>query len=104
MARNSTHQKKRRSIKSQIRARRQWSAERLKPDQVRENLEKGYRPEQDPDLPGEGMHYCTGCDRHFLTEEALNGHKRTKDHKRRIKETREYVHTQKEAEWAVGLR
>jgi bud site selection protein 20 len=104
MARNSTHEKKRKSIKSKIKARRMWSAARLKPDQVKENLSKGCRPEHDPDLPGEGMHYCIECDRHFQTEEVLSIHKRTKDHKRRVRDLEGYIHTQKEAEWAVGLR
>jgi hypothetical protein len=34
--------------------------------------------EVDEDLPGAGQHYCVSCDRHFVNEQAKQGHQKTK--------------------------
>ena len=39
----------------------------------------------DPDLPGGGLFYCVETDRHFINQEALDKHKRTKAYKKRIR-------------------
>ena len=35
--------------------------------------------------PGLAQHYCVPCARHFISEFAKNTHKRTKEHKKRVK-------------------
>lgn len=55
------------------------------------------------DLPGLGEFYCIECAKWFEGEHNLAGHRRGKNHKRRIKELRADAHTQKIADAAVGL-
>ncbi|KAM0675050.1 hypothetical protein GVAV_001389 [Gurleya vavrai] len=55
------------------------------------------------DLPGCGMFPCFECDRFFIDEKTLDGHKKTKGHKRRIKELKETPYTVKESERCAGL-
>eukprot|EP00658_Telonema_sp_P-2_P020677 TRINITY_DN18194_c0_g1_i2.p1 TRINITY_DN18194_c0_g1~~TRINITY_DN18194_c0_g1_i2.p1 ORF type:complete len:129 (-),score=42.56 TRINITY_DN18194_c0_g1_i2:552-938(-) len=57
----------------------------------------------DPDLPAGGAFYCVETDRHFITAEALEAHKKTKGYKRRVKELEKEPYTQKEADWAAGM-
>lgn len=74
-------------------------------DQVHEDLknpERFMNLPTDEDLPGEGMHYCISCARHFQTAGALSAHQDTKTHKRRFKEAKLQPHTQASAEAAVG--
>ncbi|EOB13303.1 Zinc finger C2H2 protein [Nosema bombycis CQ1] len=72
-------------------------------DQIQKNVENGYYPQEDEDLPGGGKFYCVECDRFFILEKALETHKKTKQHKKRVKDLKESVHTQKHAEIAAGL-
>ncbi|KAJ1977036.1 hypothetical protein H4R34_003746 [Dimargaris verticillata] len=67
------------------------------------NLTKLVMPTEDPDLPGLGQHYCIECSRHFIDAHTLTQHRRTKDHKKRVKALRETPYSQKEAEAAAGL-
>lgn len=55
------------------------------------------------DLPGLGEFYCIECAKWFEGEHNLAGHRRGKNHKRRVKELKAEAHTQKVAEAAVGL-
>jgi bud site selection protein 20 len=57
----------------------------------------------DPELPGCGQFYCYECDRHFISEYVLKEHKRAGPHKKRAREVKQAAHSQKDAEWAVGL-
>ncbi|KAJ1651693.1 hypothetical protein IWQ61_007807 [Dispira simplex] len=69
-----------------------------------ENIQKLLLQPLDVDLPGGGQHYCVECARHFISEHALTGHKKTQSHKRRVKQLKtETPYSQKEAEAAVGL-
>ena len=54
-------------------------------DDVRKEEEEGKKLEfeHDEDLPGMGQHYCVPCARHFVDEETLAVHEKSKDHKRR---------------------
>lgn len=58
--------------------------------------------EIDDDLAGLGQFYCTVCARHFSNDDTLEVHKKTKDHKRRLKDVAQKQYSQKEAEWASG--
>ena len=40
----------------------------------------------DPELPGDGQHFCVFCSRHFITAAVLGEHERSKTHKKRCKE------------------
>lgn len=60
------------------------------PDQVFEDLQPANREKfaaapADEDLPGLGQHYCVSCAKHFTGALGLENHRRTKDHKRRLK-------------------
>lgn len=56
------------------------------------------------DLPGLGRHYCIACAKWFESAHAMDGHRRGKPHKRRLKQLADEPYTQKEAEAAIGLR
>jgi len=74
-------------------------ADDLKP----ENYDKLKNQPLDLDLPGNGEYYCVHCARYFISEKAIDTHFISKEHKKRIKVTKETPYTQKEAEMAVGL-
>ena len=60
----------------------------------------------DGDLPGSGQFYCVCCSRYFTDANALAAHKKTKPHKRRMKELglgSARPHTQADAEAAAGM-
>ncbi|KAH8926313.1 hypothetical protein BT69DRAFT_1348136 [Atractiella rhizophila] len=57
----------------------------------------------DTDLPGEGKFYCTECARHFIDEGTRAKHRRSKVHRRRVKELKDEPYDLKEAEMAAGL-
>lgn len=40
----------------------------------------------DPELPGDGQHFCGFCARHFVSAEVLREHESSKTHKKRRKE------------------
>ncbi|EPY52454.1 zinc finger protein [Schizosaccharomyces cryophilus OY26] len=75
-------------------------------DQIHQDLiepEKHETRPLDPDLPGLGQHYCVECARHFASEEARQVHKRSKVHRRRLKDLKEAPYSQEEAEAAVNI-
>ncbi|CAD25062.1 zinc finger protein [Encephalitozoon cuniculi GB-M1] len=103
MPKSDTKQKKRRSNKNRLRIKRARLFGPKDIDQVKEDIESQKKIEYDPELPGGGHFYCCECDRHFITEKVLMEHKRSNPHRRRAKEVREVAHSQRDAEWAVGL-
>ena len=58
----------------------------------------------DQDLPGMGEHYCVECARYFITPIAIEDHRKSKEHKKRVKALKEPIHSQEVANFAAGLR
>ena len=54
--------------------------------------------------PGLGQYYCVTCARYFISPVAMKAHLKAKDHKKRLKATKEIPYTHEEAEMAAGLR
>ncbi|KAI8380813.1 hypothetical protein BD560DRAFT_323812, partial [Blakeslea trispora] len=59
--------------------------------------------EIDTDLPGLGQFYCVECARHFISENHLTEHLKSKLHKRRVKKLEDEPYTQEEADRAAGI-
>lgn len=58
----------------------------------------------DPDLPGGGLYYCHETGRHFMSQDALDQHRRGKAYKKRVKELlKGDPYSQSEAEAAAGM-
>ena len=57
----------------------------------------------DEDLPGLGQFYCIPCARYFVDLPALGDHNRGKTHKKRLRDLKQPLYTQKDADRAVGL-
>ena len=77
-------------------------------DQIHEDLkptsvQKLANQPVDYELPGMGQFYCLQCARHFVDEHTLVAHRKSKVHKRRVKQLSETPYTQKEADAAAGL-
>eukprot|EP00938_MAST-03A_sp_MAST-3A-sp1_P005808 g5808.t1 len=65
--------------------------------------EKIEPPAFDEDLPGGGQFYCKETDRHFISASALAHHKKSKRFKRALKQLKEKIYTQAEADAAAGM-
>lgn len=63
--------------------------EDLKP----ENLIKLQDQPLDEDLPGLGQYYCVFCSRYFINKASLDTHYKSKEHKKRVKTTKEDPYT-----------
>lgn len=62
------------------------------------------RAKVDPEKPGLGLFYCMECSRYMENQNVLDKHKRSKPHKRRVKElVNTPPYTQAEADAAAGL-
>ncbi|CAB3403564.1 unnamed protein product [Caenorhabditis bovis] len=77
-------------------------------DQIHEDLKpekaaKLINQEVDYDIPGNGQFYCIECERHFIDEKTRQIHRKTKQHKNRVKSLKEVPYSIKEAEAAGGL-
>lgn len=57
----------------------------------------------DDELPGGGQFYVWETDSHFIDEEAMNNHKKTREYKRRVKQLQEEQYNQDYAERAAGM-
>lgn len=57
----------------------------------------------DPDLPGEGQFYCVTCARYFINDKCFADHKKTKNHKKRLRLLKEVPYSHAEAEAAAGM-
>jgi len=64
--------------------------------------EKVEPPPFDEDLPGGGQFYCKETDRHFISGAALATHKKSKRFRRALKQLKEKMYSQEEAEAAAG--
>jgi bud site selection protein 20 len=58
-----------------------------------ENILKLQSQPIDEDLPGLGQHYCVFCGRYFINKSALEDHLKTKEHKKRVKSSKEEPYT-----------
>lgn len=101
--RNKTSQKTKNKNRIKMRIKRTQILGPMGIDQIKEQLEAPRRLEYNCDLPGNGQSYCLECDRHFISGDVLDGHRRSRTHRRRVKEVVDIAHSQKDAEWAVGL-
>ncbi|MCQ2817654.1 MAG: hypothetical protein MJ252_10350 [archaeon] len=70
----------------------------LKPD----NLIKFQNLEVDEDLPGLGQFYCVFCSKYFLNQKVLDDHNKTKEHKKRVKVTKEKPYTIEDSKLFAG--
>lgn len=59
--------------------------------------------EYNEDLPGGGQFYCIETGRHFVDANALENHKKTKSYKKRLKELKEKIYNQDEADLGAGI-
>uniref|UniRef100_A0A7S3JMA2 C2H2-type domain-containing protein n=1 Tax=Euplotes harpa TaxID=151035 RepID=A0A7S3JMA2_9SPIT len=78
-------------------------------DQVVDDLQPGKKEKLqnqpiDEDLPGMGQFYCIECARYLISEQAFATHLKTKEHKKRLKRTKEVPYSQKEADRVAGLQ
>ena len=73
-------------------------------DMVPENAEKLLNQELDEYKPGLGQHYCLHCSRYFISDHAITTHFKTKEHKKRMKTTKDIPYSHEEAERAAGLQ
>mmetsp|Transcript_1449 Transcript_1449/g.2537 ORF Transcript_1449/g.2537 Transcript_1449/m.2537 type:complete len:101 (-) Transcript_1449:70-372(-) len=69
-----------------------------------DNSEKLLNQPLDEYKPGLGQHYCLHCARHFISDVAIQNHFRTKEHKKRMKTTKNIPYSHEEAERAAGLQ
>mmetsp|Transcript_28237 Transcript_28237/g.45437 ORF Transcript_28237/g.45437 Transcript_28237/m.45437 type:complete len:121 (-) Transcript_28237:1690-2052(-) len=73
-------------------------------DQIQDDIKSGGRKfEYDPDLPGGGKFYCVETGKHFIDQQALDAHKKSKVYKRRLKELKQEQYTQAEADAGAGI-
>ncbi|XP_021944000.1 zinc finger protein 593 homolog [Folsomia candida] len=75
-------------------------------DLICEDLDHPEKFEKKPidfDLPGGGQFYCLHCAKHYISQHALEEHRRGKVHKKRVKETEEVPYSVEESERAGGL-
>jgi len=95
--------------KSRLRKTKNYRKNNLKDlDEVHDTIKKEIQEEpqkleHNDDLPGAGQWYCTECSRFFIDEETLEGHKRSKLHKKRVKDMKDTPYSQAEADAAAGL-
>jgi bud site selection protein 20 len=88
-------------------------------DQVRDDLVKRQRmagddskeepPQEnapfDEDLPAGGKYYCVETARYFMSQDALDKHKKSKQYKQRVRElVKEKRYNQESAEEALGVK
>merc|ERR1712168_187235 len=71
----------------------------MEPDRINDYLHQ----KVDPDLPGDGQFYCIPCARYFINQTVFTEHKKTKNHKKRLRVLKESPYTQAEAEAAAGM-
>jgi bud site selection protein 20 len=103
LRRKRTH-KNIKDIKKKFRTRRRTKdIDQIHDDLEPKNAEILLNQEPNTDLPGLGQHYCLECARYFVDMTSLQGHLKSKVHKRRLKELAEPPYTQKEAEAAAGM-
>ncbi|EQB59860.1 bud site selection [Vairimorpha apis BRL 01] len=102
MARQKTQQAHKQKNKRRINSSRLKKEGTLGLDQIQRNILNNIIPIDD-EFNKESKYYCIECDRFFISDNALSTHKKSKVHKKRVKELGDVIHTQKHAEMAVGL-
>ena len=68
------------------------------------NTHKLLNQELDESKPALGQIYCVACARYFMSLKALQAHQKTKEHKKRVKTTKEIPYSHEEANRAGGLQ
>lgn len=102
MARQKTQQKHKQKNKRRINASRLLKEGTMGLDQIQRNILNNITPTGE-DLICNGKYFCIECDRFFISDNALSTHTKSKVHKKRVKELKDVIHTQKHAEMAAGL-
>lgn len=82
-------------------------------DLVKRNMAPGEEPSEevkpqeqefDEDLPAGGRFYCVETARYFMSQDALDKHKKSKQYKKRVKQLmNEEIYTHSSAEAAIGV-
>ena len=67
-----------------------------------ENIGKFDKLEIDEDLPGLGQFYCIFCSKYFINKDVLEKHYKTKEHKKRVKATKETPYTIEDSKFFAG--
>ena len=67
-----------------------------------QNIIKFDKLEIDEDLPGLGQFYCIFCAKYFISKAVLENHYKTKEHKKRVKRTKEDVYTIEDSKKFAG--
>ncbi|KAJ2492691.1 hypothetical protein GGI11_009059, partial [Coemansia sp. RSA 2049] len=83
--------------------RRMKDLDQIQEDLRPENKARLLNQELEEDLPGLGQFYCVECSKYFVDEQARRVHRRSREHKRRLRDLKDPAYTQKEAEAAAGL-
>lgn len=55
------------------------------------------------DKPGLGQYYCVWCSQYFVNQHTLNVHQRSKEHKKRVKASKQEPYTIKDSLMYGGL-
>eukprot|EP00055_Hartaetosiga_balthica_P005291 m.15337 g.15337 ORF g.15337 m.15337 type:complete len:152 (+) comp4458_c0_seq1:146-601(+) len=103
LARSRMHKNKKDIGKKCKSKRKTKDVDQIHLDLTAAQLKKFVEHEVDHDLPGSGQYYCIHCARYFLDEVTLKHHRKSKIHKRRLKELRETPYSQEEADAVAGL-
>ncbi|KAI9502904.1 hypothetical protein GGI25_003179 [Coemansia spiralis] len=83
--------------------RRTKDLDQIQDDLKPENKARLLSQDADEDLPGLGQFYCVECAKYFVDDRTRLEHRRSREHKRRLRDLKEPAYTQKEAEAAAGL-
>ncbi|KAJ1662634.1 hypothetical protein IW140_001064 [Coemansia sp. RSA 1813] len=83
--------------------RRTKDLDQIQEDLKPENKARLLSQELDEELPGLGQFYCVECSKYFVDERTQREHRRSREHKRRLRDLKDPAYTQKEAEAAAGL-
>ena len=67
-----------------------------------QNIVKFNNLEIDEDLPGLGQFYCIFCSKYFINKNVLENHYKTKEHKKRVKRTKEETYTIEDSKKYAG--
>ena len=67
-----------------------------------QNIIKFDKLEIDEDLPGLGQFYCIFCAKYFISKAVLENHYKTKEHKKRVKATKEKPYTIEDSKLFAG--
>ena len=67
-----------------------------------QNIVKFNKLEIDEDLPGLGQYYCIFCAKYFVSKPVLENHYKTKEHKKRVKATKEKPYTIEDSKLFAG--